>query len=141
MPGLADGAELIAAAALSGLAAAVLARAGRVALLAATLLSCILLLPLAAVVTARGPRVVAAGALAAVQLPIFAWSAARIPAGQWATARRLGASPILILRRLVAPAVIPFLVAALLAGGALLAWRRPPPPAPLLLPYPSEGAG
>ncbi len=66
---------------------------------------------------------------------------ARWPAGQWGTARRLGASPLLIGRRLALPALLPFLLASFLAGGLLLAFRRPPPPAPVLLPYPAEETG
>ena len=123
-------------------AAALLARvAGRRGLLAAALAAAVVLLPLAHVVTGRAPRPIAAAALAVVLLPLFAGAMARLPPGEWATARRLGASPPLILRRLVLPALLPFLLAALLAGGLLVAHRPGPPPRPLLLPYPTSETG
>ncbi len=142
-PGIAAGAAELAAAAVLGLAAAVLLAwaAGRRGLLVGTLAACVLLLPLAHVVTGRAPRPAGAAALAVVLLPVFAAAMTRFPAGQWGTARRLGASPALILRRLVWPALWPFLLASLLAGGLLLACRRPPPPLPLLLPYPASETG
>ena len=138
----AGAAELIAAVVLGLAAAALLARvAGRRGLLGATLAACVLLLPLAHVVMGRAPRPEGAASLAVILLPVFAAALARLPAAQWGTARRLGASPALILRRLVLPALWPFLVASLLAGGLLLACRRPPPPVPLLLPYPASETG
>lgn len=105
--------------------------------------SLIALLPLCrAVLEGAGP-LRATGAVAAALLPLFVLAAERLPAGQWATARRLGAGPALVFRRLVAPLLLPFLLAGIAAGTVLLglAGRPHPPRAPLFLSYPPSLAG
>lgn len=128
-------ASLAAALALRALSPAALRLAGAACLVA--------LLPLCRAALAGGGPARSVATVALALLPLFVLAAERVPAGGWATGRRLGAGPALVFRRLVAPPLLPFLLTGVAAGTILLgaAGRVQPPRSPLFLSYPPSLAG
>ena len=123
---------------LSGLVAGL----SRAAALGAAALCLVLFLPALAVAALLGPAAGTAGLVVAM-MPLLVWAWLRLPAGQWRTARALNGSVVRVTRVLVAPALAPFLCAALLLGVAVLGlrWRLESHPAPIVLPDPVTATG
>ena len=123
---------------LAGLAA----RLGMTWFLGLVLASVFLMLPSLAASLLLGP-VDAAGALTVTLFPLLAWGWRRLPRGQWRTARALGATRARIVRVLVVPPLLPFLLASLLigAGVAEVRWHLGMRPATLTLPDPVTATG